>query len=476
MISTAPKYKPLFILALFGLCVAILSTLESHLPLLASFCGFFGEGCKETASFTLFHIPVSYWGIAYFVVLAFGIFLAKPWVFWAAMSGIGVELTFLWLMISMDMVCFFCIANLLVFTFLFFFAFDKNRIWQTVSMALIFFIFSNLLIAWENNTEPKAKLERSGDTVVASVAGTDITVEELESPLANRIYRMQEEIYGLKRRRLDNLITKILLEKTAQQQGISLQSLLNLIYSNGIDVTEHEVTRYYQQNRNRLAGMKDTEESIRKQIKAYLEERKRNLKIKAYVKPLKEKYEVTVFLAPPSLPFTSVSDGNSPVWGSLDAPVTIIEFSNYLCPACQAVHDTTKKIRERYQGKIKWVFKNFPLKRHKGAKKLAEAARCAGEQEKFWEYQDLLFATNGKPDSDQLKAYAEKLGLEINRFDQCLESGKYLSEIEKDIASATKAGVDATPTFIINGRMRSGAPSLEKFQEMVDEALNKAKE
>lgn len=476
MTTKAPKYKPLFILVLFGLCVAVLSALESHLPWLATFCGSFGEGCKETASFTLFHIPVSYWGLAYFIFLGFVICLAKPWVFWAAMSGFGVELTFLWLMISMEMVCFFCIANLLVFTLLFFFTFDKNRIWQTISMALIFFIFSNFLIAWENNTEPKAKLERSAGTIVASVAGTDITVEELESPLANRIYMMQEEIYGLKRRRLDNLITKILLEKTAAQQGISLQSLLNSIHSNGIDVTDHEVTLYYQQNRNRLAGMKGTEQSIRKQIKAYLEERKRNRKIKDYVKLLKEKYEVTVFLAPPPLPFTSVSEGNSPVWGPLDAPVTIIEFSDYLCPACQAAHDATKKIRERYQGKIKWVFKDYPLKRHKGAKKLAEAARCAGDQEKFWEYQDLLFATKGKPDSDQLKAYAEKLGLETNRFDQCLETGKYIAEIEKDIASATKAGVGATPTFIINGRLRPGAPSLEKFQEMVDEALNKAKE
>jgi len=347
MINKALKTKPLFILTLFGLCVAVLSALESHVPWLAAFCGSFGGGCKETASFTLFRIPVSYWGIAYFVFLAFVIRLAKPWVFWAAMGGIGVELTFLWLMISMEMVCFFCIANLFVFTLLFFFVLDKNRIWQTISITLIFFIFFNFLIAWENNTEPKAKPERSADTIVAGIAGTDITVEELESPLANRIYRMQEEIYGLKRRRLDKLITKILLEKAAIRQGISFKSLLNSILSNGIDVTDQEVTRYYQHNRKRLAGMKGTEESIRKQIKTYLEEQKRNRKIKDYVEPLKEEYEVTVFLAPPPLPFTRISEGNSPVWGPLDAPVTIIEFSDYLCPACRAAHDTTKEIRER---------------------------------------------------------------------------------------------------------------------------------
>ncbi len=471
--NKTPKYKPLLILAALGLCVAVLSALESHMPWLASFCGSFGDGCKETATFTLLRIPVSYWGIAYFVLLAAVICFAKPWVFWVVMSGFGLELTFLWLMVSLEMVCIFCLANLLVFIFLFGFAFEKNRIWQTVSISLIFFTLFNFFIQRENDTEVKPVSERSAERIIATVAGTNITAEELESPLASRIFRLQEEIYGLKNKRLNDMITKILLEKEAAQQGISLQSLADSILSTETDVTDQEVAQYRQQNRSRLAGLKGNEESIQKQIKTYLEKRKRTLKVKGYVEPLKEKYNVTVFLAEPSLPFTRISEGNSPVWGPSDATVTIIEFSDYLCPACRAAHDATKKIRDQYQGKIKWVFKDFPLSRHKGAKRLAAAARCAGEQEKFWEFQDLLFAAKDKIDTAQLNAFAKKLHMETDRFDQCLESGKYLPEIQKDIEGAKKAGVGATPTFIINGRLRSGAPPLEKFQEMIEAALEK---
>ena len=111
---------------------------------------------------------------------------------------------------------------------------------------------------------------------------------------------------------------------------------------------------------------------------------------------------------------------------------------------------------------------------HKGAKDLAQAAHCAGEQNRFWEFQDLLFESREMPDLSQLKAYAARLGLDVDRFVVCYESGKYASKVEADIAAARESGVNSTPTFVINGKLHPGGLSFEDFSKVIDDALQTA--
>ena len=196
--------------------------------------------------------------------------------------------------------------------------------------------------------------------------------------------------------------------------------------------------------------------------------------MKEIAKPLRDQYPVTDYLTEPPLPFTDVSVGDSPSWGPSDAAVTIVEFSDYLCPACRAAHPTTRKIREAFAGKIRWVFKDFPLDRHPGAKKLAEAARCADEQGRFWEFQDLLFASKDNPKTDQLAGFAQELGMDADRFGQCYQSGKYTAQIAQSIRDARSAGVEATPTFVINGQLKPGAPDFDEFSDIINNELHKA--
>ena len=164
----------------------------------------------------------------------------------------------------------------------------------------------------------------------------------------------------------------------------------------------------------------------------------------------------------------------SPTHGPADAAVTVVEFSDYLCPACRQAHEITKEIKDRYAGKIRWVFKDFPLPAHEGADFLAAAARCADDQGKFREYQDKLFAAEEPPNTDQLKAFAEELNLNLDDFTQCLEKEAHLSEVESDVEEAKETGISATPTFLINGRMHTGAPSVEELSEIIDEELERA--
>ena len=192
------------------------------------------------------------------------------------------------------------------------------------------------------------------------------------------------------------------------------------------------------------------------------------------VQPLREQYPVTVHLDEPPLPFSKVSVGDSPVSGPPDAAVTVVEFSDYLCPACRNAHETTKSIRETYAGKIRWIFKDYPLDSHKGARKLAEAAHCAGEQGQFWEYQDHLFSASGEIGPAKLKEFATQLGLDGERFMRCFESREYAARVDNDIKQAGESGVSSTPSFIINGRLKPGSLSPEDFKQIIDEELTKA--
>lgn len=117
------------------------------------------------------------------------------------------------------------------------------------------------------------------------------------------------------------------------------------------------------------------------------------------------------------------------------------------------------------------MFKDFPLSIHNNAQKAAEAARCAQEQDKYWEYHDVLFQNGTALGVDNLKKFAADLKLDTAKFNTCLESGKYAAAINKDMADGTKVGVSGTPAFLINGRFLSGAQPYSAFQEAIDEAL-----
>lgn len=175
----------------------------------------------------------------------------------------------------------------------------------------------------------------------------------------------------------------------------------------------------------------------------------------------------------PSLPRTKVRIDDDPSWGPSNAPVTVVEFSDYECPACREAHRTVQRLKDIYAGKIRWVFKDFPLSKHKMAEKAAEAARCAGDQGKFWEYQDILFSSKEGPDTDHLVGYARGIGLDENKFGACLNGGKHREDVIRSHNEGRDAGVGATPSFIINGMLITGAAPLDHFKQIIDDELKR---
>ena len=178
--------------------------------------------------------------------------------------------------------------------------------------------------------------------------------------------------------------------------------------------------------------------------------------------------------APP--PRTEIPTAGSPARGPATAPVTIVEFSDFECPFCGRLFPTLKAIEKTYPLQVRIVFRQFPLRKiHPQAEKAAEASLCASEQGRFWEMHDSLFGDQEHLSVDALKARAAKLNLDTAAFNPCLDSGKEVAAIEKDIADGTKAGVTGTPTMFINGRMMVGSRPYADIQAVVDEELQRKK-
>ena len=167
---------------------------------------------------------------------------------------------------------------------------------------------------------------------------------------------------------------------------------------------------------------------------------------------------------------------SDPSWGPKDAEVVVVEFSDFQCPFCRHfTNDTNEKLHSTYGDKIRYVFKNLPLKSiHPHALGAAIAGQCAQEQGKFWEYYHKLFENQRNLDADKLVDYAVAIGLNKSKFTTCVARKDVAEKIESDIQAAIKLGVNGTPGFVIAGTKLSGAQPFENFKAEIDKALAEA--
>lgn len=160
------------------------------------------------------------------------------------------------------------------------------------------------------------------------------------------------------------------------------------------------------------------------------------------------------------------------------AKVTIVEFSDFQCPACKAANPIMKKVLTDFAGQVNFVYRHFPLPQHKNAVKAAEAAEAAGEQGKFWQMQDKLFegqeewAEVGDP-REKFLSYAQELGLDMDKFKTVVDSKKFATKIDRDKGDGLTVGINSTPTFFINGEKNPGVLTYEQFREKIDQELQK---
>src|SRR5262249_23354786 len=274
---------------------------------------------------------------------------------------------------------------------------NKKKIFQVVRFFRLFAILSGLgLVSGLEAAEP-----------VAEVDGVAITAEEVEKGITTQLTKLEEQIYNLKRQRIDAMINERLLDKEAAKRKVTVAALLDSEVTAKVSlVTEQEIDSYYQANKTKLKG---DEAQQREQIRSALQNQKLALRRQEFLTSLRADTKIVVNLKPPAVIRAQVAVDGAPVKGPAKAPVTIGAFTDFYCPFCKKFLATLAQLEAQYGDKVKLVFRDFPIDQlHPAARKAHEAARCANEQGKFWAYHDKLFATAPRASLDNLKSYAKE--------------------------------------------------------------------
>ena len=299
---------------------------------------------------------------------------------------------------------------------------------------------------------------------VATIAGQPIYEDDLQSAVTPKLAQLRTQEYQIKRQALESLIDQKLLEAEAKKKGVSTDKLIEQEVDAKIgDPTDAEVYAFY-------LGQKSQQkfDDVKAQLKTSLKQAKLQQAHRDFYVQLRKQSQVAVLLQPP---IVEVSYDSARVRGNPKAPVMIVEFADFQCPYCQSVERTLKNVLGKHEGQVAISFRDMPLTQiHPLAQGAAEAARCAQEQGKFWEYHDLLFKDR-KLDKDGLAEAARALKLDEKQFDSCITSERYKAQIDQDVQDARKAGVGGTPAFFINGVFLDGAQPEATFETSIQDAL-----
>jgi len=334
-----------------------------------------------------------------------------------------------------------------------------------------------ILLALACSTPANQADGQAPSDVAARVGTRAITVKELDDRWrrddpAEQAQAMQR-IYQGRKDALDAIVAEMLIQQAANAKGMDPATFTDgEIASRSQPVTEAQVAAFYQENQAQMQGRPLDAMSV--PIRGYLEDQQRATAYRALVGELRKAGpRVDVALSVPR--YDVEIDGDDPALGSANAPVTVVEFSDFQCPFCQRVVPTIKRIKETYGDRVRIVWKDFPLTAiHPQAFKAAEAGQCAREQGKFWEYHDQLFANQRALEPEFLKKYAADTGLDASKFAACLDSAKYAERVQEQINVGNSLGVSSTPSLFINGRLLSGAQPFETFSAIIDEELERA--
>ena len=304
----------------------------------------------------------------------------------------------------------------------------------------------------------------SGSALVIDIDGKTMSVADVERKHPTALFQARNAYYQAQQKAAEEFIDEYLLETQAAKENVTVAQLLQLHVDQTIakDPSEESLRVYYEG-----VDTKEPYDAVRGQILDHLREIRKQKAKSAYMESLHKQYKVALRAAPPRMP---VALENTPVRGSAEAPLVLVEYADFECAYCQQIQPTLEKLEATFKDKLKFAYKDFPLPMHPRAQKAAEAAHCAGAQGQYWTYHDLLFSSK-QLEIPQLKQQARDLKLNGAAFDQCLDSGAEADVVKTNLSEAESLGVQGTPSFLINGRFFSGNLSFEAFRAIIDEEL-----
>ncbi|MCL4684378.1 DsbA family protein [Myxococcota bacterium] len=312
------------------------------------------------------------------------------------------------------------------------------------------------------------------EQLAGRIAGQEVRVGDLDAWIMGKLYDNAtgngnpSRLFEIRKRALEQMASEQALEALATERGKSKEDLLREEIDQRAAVDDAEVQAFYEQNKERYGKREfDKVEAV---VRRQLEQQKRQGVAQKYLEGLRAELGFESLLEAPRFEIT----GDGPARGPADAPITLVEFSDYQCPFCKNAEPIIDQVLERYPTQVRVVFRQFPLDNiHPQARGAAEAALCAREQGKFWEYHEKLFEGAPKLGEEELKRYADEAGLDRAAFDACRAEEQQAAAVQADVEAGEHIGVAGTPAFYVNGRPLAGARSVEQFAALIDEELER---
>ncbi len=318
----------------------------------------------------------------------------------------------------------------------------------------------------------EAGFSPAGETVVARFGDRKITVAEADAKAGDELFKLKDQVHELRIETAERIAIELLVEGQAKKEGVTQEQWVEAHLETAVLAsTDGELHDLFDKVRGRLppgAAFDD----VRPQLQQALQREARAKRARELFDRLKKEAGYQVVLEAPQQPKKMVS-ATGPSRGDASAKITIVEFADFQCPYCSKASEVVEKVRASYPGQVRVVYRHFPLTFHKDAPKAAEASMCANQQGKFWQYHDALYARQEALGVDDLKSAAFALGLDLKRFETCLDSGEMKSAVAADQQEGERLGVSGTPAFFVNGYMLSGAQPEEKFRRLIERELAK---
>jgi predicted DsbA family dithiol-disulfide isomerase len=312
---------------------------------------------------------------------------------------------------------------------------------------------------------------------LAVVGGSPLTLADLRPRVGAQLDQLESQ-YLLQRstlieRALEETLRERLIQAEAQRQGKTIDELIAAEAGpGGFEPNEIEIAAWYADNSARVGGRSLDE--VRPQIAELLRAERRAEAEHKLNERITREQQVAIHFEPYRM---AMDNRGSPYLGREGAPVTIVEFSDFQCPFCARFAPTLKRLADNFGSDVHVVYRQYPiLSIHPQAFKASEASLCAHEQGKFWEMHDLMFAEQNSLTVAELKAMAGRLGLNQRRFDSCLDSGKYVEQVQRDMQEGERLGIRGTPAVFVNGvAIPGGAVPYETVAAAVERELNRVR-
>lgn len=324
----------------------------------------------------------------------------------------------------------------------------------------------------------EASLALADTTVVGTFNGTPVTYKELGPELARAEERALraycDAVYTTRSIALDNHVTENLVEAEAKKAGVTAEEWVRGEVEKRVpEPADADIQAFYDKQKGAMGEQLPPLEMVRPQVVAFLKREKSEAAVTEVIDGLKKTAKLEKTLPDVrSPPVDLAAAANTGVKGKKGAKVQVVEFADFQCPYCTKAAETMKGLQEKYGDRVEFQYRHFPLRQiHPQAQRASEIAQCAGEQGKFWETHDALYANQQALDEQSAIGHAVGVGVDGAKLTECLSSGRAAAQVDGDFKKGEEAGVEGTPSFFVNGRKFDGNPSVGGLSQAIDEAL-----